>query len=329
VVDDGSLNGQGTRVVARALRLALLGLVLAACGHESSTHQASPAKPACGDRLAKLQTFFEAAAADQEASPKHVGEGEAGASNGVDRSRLVEIEGRPGDASHSDYLVVGAHGADVARVDGTVVHVWDGGESRIEVFAMATGPSPRSLVVALGPDTPWRVVAEILGKLRTNEPGADYDHVDVAYRTAGAFAGRKPPIVAGASADRVDIPLVMDNLSKEVATSCPDVADKLTKLVSAGKLDAGFLRAFGAELPRCRCTVDFAQLEVMAWLVRAPLLTLVPVRSVATREPPPFTAKDDATWADLVKANGGRPLDLTLVPPLPPPPPPPRPKTKH
>ncbi len=92
----------------------------------------------------------------------------------------------------------------------------------------------------------------------------------------------------------------------------------MAKLGGEARLDSPeLLRAIAAKLPTCECAVDTALLEALPWLVRPQVVTLVPLAATAT-----MPAETEArTWAELVRANGGKPVAIAIPPPSPPPPP--------
>jgi hypothetical protein len=75
-------------------------------------------------------------------------------------------------------------------------------------------------------------------------------------------------------------------------------------------------------LPSCDCAADLGELEVVPWLFRHRITAVIPVELASKVALP--VADPDATFGDVVRANGSKPIAFA-VPPLPPPPPRPRP----
>jgi hypothetical protein len=291
-------------------------LVLAACHHD----RAVPQDQRCEGKLAELAQFFVKVAADQEASPLHAQLEHAEVAAGLGTRALVTVAGPPADTSKSDYLVVGPEDTELVTVAGDTRSI------RLDSWVPIAGPT-RALVIAISPTTPWRVVKVLYQALANGDPPDRYGPISFAYRTDSAFAGRTPPSVEGATAGSVDLPLVLSNIAKETTANCPEVAADADKLKLGARLDAAMLRAMAADLPKCRCSVHLAMLEVIPWLARTRVTTVLPLQPETGAASFP-AAKDDASFEEVVRANGGRPL-VFVQPPTPPPPPPPPPPPKR
>jgi hypothetical protein len=132
----------------------------------------------------------------------------------------------------------------------------------------------------------------------------------------GAFAGRTVP-----KASSNDLTAIDRAIDKEVRSNCPGLV-KDGDLVREGELphapDPAFLHRVAAQLPSCGCETDLSVIELIPWLAKQRLLTLVPLHAVASNQPPLPVAAPDATFEDVVRANGGKPLAIAPPPPLPP-----------
>jgi hypothetical protein len=290
----------------------LLGLV-AAC-HGSAT-TASGSAGACTAKLDELARFYDAVAADNATVRPRPGLRETELEAGV--RDVPEATGAPHDLSDDDLLLVGPEAVELVGISGEVKRL-DGGGMLDHVDSFTSGP--RTLVLEIDERVPWRRVEEVREMLgKTDRP---YPTVAVAYRTQGARAGRAVPQVPGAGSDHVDIPRLGDAIAKTAAAHCPDYATQLAALQRGGIVnDPYLLRSLARSISHCDCGVDTALLEALPWLVATPLVTTVPLTTIA----PPLHGADSATWGDLVRDAKG-PVPMAMPEPLPPPPPPPPPR---
>jgi hypothetical protein len=302
---------------------ACVGLMLAAC---------SAAKPApvvvtnvkpddCAHRLSEVSAFFQAIVLDHAAGPIQKRAAAVEQEAGISEEALVDVVGPPGDASHSDYLVVAPTRVDLVPVSGAPHEVVVDGEYR----GVRAGGTARSLVIAVAPATPWKQVKAVYKNLVSRDPEENYDTITFAYGTEGVFRGREAPHVEGMSSRGVDIPLMGGNLTKEIAAHCPEIA-QMTERLSAAPIEV-VMDKMAQMIPRCDCAVDAGILESGAWIMRRPVVTLAPLTLGATFP----DAQDDTTFADVVRANDFHALRIPPPPPPPPlpPPPPPPPPRRH
>ena len=271
----------------------------------------------CSDELDALARFFSTIAAEQQASPLSDGVIQAEMSAGIRDHVLVAVLGKPADVTKSDYLAVSADRAALATADGKVRDVM------VDDAGSFGGDQSRTLAVAIAPATPWRTVLALRHALSLGDPELRYGAVVLVYQIDGAFAGRSPPAIEGATSDGVDLVRVGEVIAKEAADHCPAVAVDLAKLRERGTL-LELLPALATDVPKCTCATDLHKLEAIAWLVRRRISTTVPLLAAGSPAPPLPQLRDGATFADAVRANGGKPLVLALEPLPPPPPPPPR-----
>ncbi|MGE5185908.1 MAG: hypothetical protein ACM31C_27815 [Acidobacteriota bacterium] len=289
-------------------RLAVVAL-LAACRKE----------PDCKERLAAVAKLFTDVAVEQQASPVHLGADHAEWRAGFDEAGLVTVQGAPADISKADYLAVGRERAALATADGEIRDVL------LDDDAPLSADPSRSLVIAFGADAPWASVDRIRHRLSIGDREDHYGAVALAYQTAGALAGRTPPPLPGATADHVDVPTAGAAIAKEAADHCPAIAVDFGKLRGSGTLE-GMLVALARDVPTCTCATDLGRIEAIAWLVKRRIVTTVAVLPAGSTAPPLPAVAGDATFADAIRANGGKPIVLVLESP---PPPPPRPPLPH
>ncbi len=295
------------------MRLLAIAALLVGCHH---------AGPDCKDRLAALAKLFTDVAAEQQASPEHPGADHAERRAGFGEAGLVTVQGAPVDISKADYLAVGREHAALATPDGDVREV------PLDDDAGLHGDPSRLLVVAFGGDARWSTVERIRHRLSIGDREDHYGTVALAYRIEGAFAGRTPPPLPGATADHVDLGAIGVAIAKEAADHCPALARDFAKLGGSGTLE-GSLRAFSSDVPTCTCATDLGRIEAIAWLVKRRIVTTVAVLPAGSAAPKLPALAGDATFADAIRANGGKPVVLVLELPPPPPPPPPLPRRRE
>ena len=268
----------------------------------------------CRARLAELARFYRAVAAEQLASPSRMAVRIAREHAGADE--LVTISGPPAETSSSDVLVVGREHTILVPVEGDGLERWLDGDDLDQIFP---GGKTSSLVIEIGADTPARAVARIVRRLaRPDEFG--YKTIAIGYRGEDAFAGRVPPKIPGFRPGDVDLGQAGRTISEAASAHCAALAVKLAHLDSTA-LTPGVLSELAPTLSSCDCSVDLAPLEALPWMLREPVVTVVPL----ARSAPPVP-EVDTTWAELVRKNGGKPPAVALPPRPPPPPRPPRPR---
>ncbi len=304
--------------MAKALAFAI---ALGACQPDAKP-PASPARPVCAGALDELAKFYAAVATDQD-SPLHLGLEQAEVEVGVHGDSLaLATNARVADTSGSDYLVVGPD---------RVVLVSPTGEARpveLDLWTPTHGGSP-TLVIAIAPKTPWRIVRELYSDLAEGDPANRYATIGFAYRAKGAFEHRKPPSVPGGYEDHVDLATLFDAIAKDTAFNCPQLAVDPATMAEGERFDAALLRTMGGHVTGCTCASNLSVLEAIPWLQRKPLVAVEPIgTSAGDRRSIIETAPDDATWGSVVHDNGDQPLAIPPPPPRPPPPPPPPPRPK-
>ncbi|MCX5742876.1 MAG: hypothetical protein NT062_10310, partial [Proteobacteria bacterium] len=133
----------------------VLAWLATACSAKEEPKAKTSPPAGCAPRLAALATFFDAVASEQQASPPHHGVSGAAAEAGV--TSLVTIPGRPADVSTSDYLLVGPTRTILVTVDGAPHEIGEVGELDVELGHSKAD----ALVIAIAPETPWRVVDRV------------------------------------------------------------------------------------------------------------------------------------------------------------------------
>lgn len=278
----------------------------ASCRHER--------RDACRARLTELTRFYQAVAAEQAASPSRtavqVALDQAGG------GELVAVHGAPADTSKSDVLVIGRERMFLVPVEGPPSGLGLGDS----LDAITPDGTATSLVIEVGGAIPARTVTQVLRRLAPPEDGG-YKTIALAYRVeGGAFAGKVRPQIEGFRPGDINLGKAGATIARDASEHCPALAAKLAQPTARSLPD--LLTEFAPGLESCDCSVDVAPLEALAWMVREPVVTVVPL--VATAPPLP----DDATtWAELVHDHGGNPPAVAL-PPAPPTPPRPQPRRR-
>lgn len=274
----------------------------------------------CRARLAALARFYEAVAAEQ-ATPSRMA---VRIAQSQAKANLVTFEGPPADTAKSDVLVVGRKRVIMVPVEGVQQDIQlddlDDDATGMSLVISPTGETS-SLVIEIGADTPVRTVARILLHLARPEIGGSYKSIAIAYQVDGPFEGKVPPQIAGFRPGDVDLAQASRTIAQDATAHCPTLATKLAHLAETSSPAAP--KDLAPALTSCDCSVDFAPLEALPWLMRAPVVTVVPLAATA----PPLPA-DDTTWAELVRRNGGKPPAVALPPRAALPPPPPRPHAR-
>jgi hypothetical protein len=292
----------------------------AACLALVACHRApSPEPPSCREALVRIAAFYTAVAAEQDASPLHAGLSPAESALGISEAPLVTVQAAPTDVSASDYLLVGPTGAAIVTANGDMRPLLS-----LDDRGLFVSDKAASLVIAISPNTPWSTVQALYQLLRMDPSDRIglYRTIGLAYHVDGAFAGRTPPSIPGATKESVDLPRTGDAVALEAAAHCPALAAAMARLPEVARVSDG-LRAMAASISSCDCASNLGTLEAVPWLFRRPITAVVPIE-LASKTPAFPTADSKATFGDVVRANGARPIAFA-VPPLPPPPPRPHP----